>query len=153
MSVVDAKVSEGVAVGAALQWGCSGEACTLQTNSFFVTKTNAGVSAGNVTLFYNNNTWVGNGIEDFRGRFMVKDNLKLELTGGGVVSGQQIIVSAEITTSKITEVITMQANGIWINAYVELNSVSPLVFEALHAHGAGSHKREVFQSAIFGKLF
>jgi hypothetical protein len=105
LSVADAKVSEGVAVALALGWSCEASTCVLNSTAAYVGTNNAGKSSGVVTLHFENNTWTGVGEAPMVGRFMYTGDNKLELTGQGTDSnGRALILTAEVTASKLSEV-------------------------------------------------
>ncbi len=105
LSVADAKVSQGVAVAVQLGWDCDATVCTLTNNAEYVGPTGSGHGSGSVKLFFNNSTFVGAGEMPMTGRFMLHNDDKLVLTGQATdAAGRAVIVTAEVTRDKISEV-------------------------------------------------
>jgi hypothetical protein len=88
-------------------------------------------------MSFDNNTFIGTGHIPLVGRFEITGEARADRPGhrraGAHCHCQRRDHSQQDHRGR-----DIQANGIWVNAYVKLNSVSPLVFGALLQHaGAG----------------
>ena len=105
LSVADAKVSQGVALAVQLGWDCEAMVCTLSNSAEYVGPGGSGHGAGQIKLFFANNTFIGGGEVPLTGRFMLHGDDKILLTGQGTdASGRAVVLSSEVTAEKITEV-------------------------------------------------
>lgn len=140
-SVSNSKVNVGVAIALRLQWSVSSDdVLSITTDVSYATQGAAGVQHSVALLSLQNGTWSSQQGGPASGRFRVDDSTEtLYLLGEGKQADNSFVVSSELNSKAINEVVTVSTAQVGsINAYVRLFRVSPLVWTAATSHTTSS---------------